>query len=308
MKAHRWIHAVLGVVLLAAVPVRAAREPAVVYPPDLALVLADKVKVFAFVPGKDPVTVTANGMNPATLEGEDFRTAEVALFPGLNVLNAGGKRIRVYSLPNSKMEEFRHSTPQGELVFRAFTLHPALDDGCGGCHAIEKGDLAAKPMKEACYGCHSDFEKAEDGRKVYVHAPVAAGECSACHEVHFGTRPKLQKSEKGCLECHDAFPETGAVHYPVKEGECTACHSPHAGPAPKQLVRHGNALCLGCHRDSHAQHRSGEVKGALTQVPTDFPRNGNDLACVGCHAPHQSAERRLFRKPQGELCQTCHKV
>lgn len=278
------------------------------YPPDLTLVLSDKVKIFAFIPGKDNVIATVNGVNPVGLEGEDFRTAEATLMPGLNIVNAGGKKIRVFSIPNAKMEEFRLPSAGGELVFRSYRLHPALDDGCAGCHVVEGGKIAAKPLKEACYGCHSDFTKADGGKKVFVHKPVADGECAGCHDVHFGTRPKLQKSDKGCLECHDAFPEGRVVHYPVKEGDCKACHSPHAGPAPKQLVRPGNALCLGCHENPHSQHRSTEVKGALTQIPADFPRENDQLSCLGCHQPHQSAERRLFRVNQGELCQTCHRV
>jgi predicted CXXCH cytochrome family protein len=135
---------------------------------------------------------------------------------------------------------------------------------------------------------------------------VASGECTACHDPHFATRPKLQKLEKGCFECHDPFPSEGTVHRPVANGECTACHSPHAGPTPKQLVRSGNALCLGCHKEPHARHRSSLVFGAMTQVPDDFPVERGELSCVGCHVPHQSPHGWLFRKRKVELCKTCH--
>lgn len=278
------------------------------YPPDLTLSAADKITVFAFIPGKDPVTVTVNGINRVNLEGEDFRTAEVPLSPGMNILNIGGKQVRVYDAPKSKMKEFAYSSPRGALTFRSYRLHPALDDGCTGCHGVKDAKLTTKPLKDACYGCHDDFEKADDGKKVFVHPPVAAGECTACHEPHFSALPKLQKSAKGCYGCHDPFPDTGDVHSPVKEGECTGCHSPHAGPAPEQLRRPGNALCLGCHENPHTQHRTTEIKGTLTQIPPDFPTEGDQLSCLGCHRPHQSPERRLFRKSQGALCQTCHRV
>jgi predicted CXXCH cytochrome family protein len=75
-----------------------------------------------------------------------------------------------------------------------------------------------------------------------------------------------------------------------------------------QLVRPGNALCLGCHVQPHARHRSTAILGALTRVPEDFPREGGELACIGCHVPHQSPNARLFKKPQAELCKICHLV
>jgi predicted CXXCH cytochrome family protein len=298
-------------ILLAASPGRAAREPSVLFPPDLTLSLGEKIKVLVFQPGGAvPLPVSVNGIEQPQLEGETFLKGEISLYAGMNIIRVGQKVIRVYLLKNAKMEELRLSgDKEGEmLTYRAFRLHPALDDGCEGCHKVEGDKLAAKDLKEACYGCHNNFEKGEGDKKVYVHAPVAGGECTGCHDPHFSTRAKLQKLEKGCNECHDPFPATGTVHYPVKEKECTGCHSPHAGPAPKQLVRPGNALCLGCHEASHAQHRKAEVKGTLTRIPEDFPRDKDELLCLGCHLPHQSAERRLFRMNQGKLCQTCHKV
>jgi len=295
-------------------PARAAQGPSaleVLYPPDLTFASDPKVKVFAFRGSKgEPVVPVVNGIAAAPLDGETFLKGEVSLFTGLNLLQVGGKNLRVFVLPNAIMNTFRFpSGKEGEdLVFQAFRLHPALDDGCDGCHTLEGGKLKAKEQKEACYGCHNDFSKAEGGKKVFVHAPVAAGECTGCHDPHFATRPKLQKLEKGCLECHDPFQTTGTVHAPVAAGECVACHSPHAGAAPKQLVRPGNALCLGCHKETHDRHRSSVVLGALTRMPTDFPTEGGEISCTGCHAPHQSPNVRLFRKAQDKLCKTCHSM
>jgi predicted CXXCH cytochrome family protein len=208
------------------------------------------------------------------------------------------------------MDSFRFSSAMEgqDLVFRAYRLHPALDDGCEGCHTLEEGKLKAKDQKEACYACHNDFAKAEGGKKVFVHAPVAAGECTACHDPHFATLPKLQKPGKGCLECHDPFPTEGTVHAPVGAGECVACHNPHAGAAKMQLVRPGNALCIGCHKEPHTRHRSSVVLGRMTRVPENFPVERGELSCTGCHVPHQSPNARLFRKPQDDLCRTCHSV
>jgi len=283
----------------------------VLYPPDLTFTSDPKVKIFAFRGSKgDPVAPVVNGKAAAPLDGETFLKGEVSLFTGLNLLQVGDKSLRVFVLPNALMSSFR--SPSGnegqELVFKSYRLHPALDDGCDGCHTLEGGKLKAKDQKEACYACHNDFSKAEGGKKVFLHAPVASGECTSCHDPHFATRPKLQKLEKGCFECHDPFPPNGTVHAPVRAGECIACHSPHAGPAPKQLARAGNALCLGCHKETHTRHRSSAVLGALTRVPENFPVERGELSCTGCHVPHQSPNARLFRKPQDDLCRTCHSV
>jgi len=308
----------LGVLLV--LPAPAADDPKggpappavqLLFPRDLTFSSEPKVPIYAFRPEKgEPVVPVVNGVAGAPLEGETFLKGELTLAAGLTLLQVGGATFRIFLLENARMESFR--LPSGkegeELVFRAYRLHPALGDGCEGCHTVEGGKLGAKDQKEACYACHSDFTKPEGGKKVFVHSPVASGECTGCHDPHFSMRPKLQKLEKGCLECHDPFPTTGAVHRPVGNGECLACHSPHAGAAPKQLVRPGNALCLGCHESTHTRHRSPEVRGTMAKVPDDFPKEAGELACTGCHAPHQSPNARLFRKPGNELCKSCHSL
>jgi predicted CXXCH cytochrome family protein len=309
LKARRWFPA-LPLLLILAAPSLGAEETVILFPPDLTLSLEGEIKIFAYSPGaKTPLPVAVNGIAREPLKGEFFQVGQATLVPGMNILNVGGKRVKVYHLPNTKMEQFRlPGEKEGPpLVFQSYRLHPALDDGCEGCHVIESGKLKARDQKEACYACHDNFGKEEDGKKKYVHTPVAAGECTGCHDPHFSVRPKLQKLEKGCLECHDPFPREGSEHFPVKNGECGVCHSPHAGVAPKQLILTGNSLCLKCHENSHTQHRSAEIrKPATTQIPPDVPRDKENISCVACHLPHQSAERRLFRKSQGELCKTCH--
>lgn len=297
--------------MILSMPTAAAEEPVLLFPPDLTFSPDGSVKIFAFAPGaKAPLPVTVNGIAGETLKGEFFQSGQATLVPGRNILNVGGKRVNIYHVSDAKMEQFRLRTEKEDapLVFQSYRLHPALDDGCEGCHVLADGKLKAKDQKEACYACHDNFEKKEEGKDKYVHGPVAAGECTGCHDPHFSTRPKLLKLEKGCFECHDPFPSEGTVHYPLSNRECTPCHNPHAGPGPKMVEHRGNALCLKCHKDFHTGHRSAEVKKnkEMTQVPPDIPKDKEDLSCLACHVPHQSAERRLFRKNQGELCRTCH--
>ncbi len=296
--------------LVVAVPVRGAGDLALLYPPDLTLATDDKVKIFAFQPGGGvPTYVKLNGKVAAKLEGEEFRKGELPIGQGMNLVEVGGKIVRVFRLAGAKMAEFRLPVDGGQpLVFKSVALHPALDEGCDGCHAVEGVKLVAKEQKAACYACHTDFGAPEEGKQKFLHAPVAAGDCTGCHDPHFSARAKLQKLEKGCFECHDRFPAEGVVHAPVAEGNCKGCHSPHVGPAPKQLLAVGNALCIGCHANPHTQHRSAQVKGKNTLVPDDFPRDKGELSCLGCHRPHQSQERRLFGMSQGALCRTCHPV
>jgi hypothetical protein len=187
-------------VLLVSLPVGASEEVTVLFPPDLTLATESSIQVHAFRPGgESTVGMKVNGQDADPLEGEAFLSGEVALKPGMNTLEIGGKTVRVYHLPKAKKGQFRLAQ-EGEkdpLVFRSYLLHPALEDGCEGCHTAEEGDLGTKDLKEACYECHDDFEKAEEGEKKYVHAPVAEGECTECHDPHYATRPKLQKLEEG---------------------------------------------------------------------------------------------------------------
>jgi predicted CXXCH cytochrome family protein len=241
------------------------------------------------------------------MTGATVQKGEAQLVPGLNRLNIGGRVVRVYYREDSPGGELTVKGGKGEppMVFRSYNLHPAMGDGCGGCHVEEGGKLGRKDQKTACYGCHDDFGKGGKAG-IYLHGPVAAGECTSCHDPHFSARPKLQKSGKGCMECHDAPSGKKIVHAPVRSGQCAGCHDPHAGVAPKQLARHGNSLCTKCHENYHRVHRSAVARGAMTKLPRDVSRDGNDLSCHACHLPHQSDHERLLAKGAPELCHDCH--
>ena len=98
-----------GVALLFAVllvlPARAAQGPSaleVLYPPDLTFTVEPKVKVFAFRGSNgEPVVPVVNGKAAAPLEGESFLKGEVSLSPGFNLLQVGGRNLRVFVLPDT---------------------------------------------------------------------------------------------------------------------------------------------------------------------------------------------------------------
>lgn len=294
---------------LSAVPAFAAGTPVFLFPPDLTLSSDARIKVFVFREGKGPALgLFVNGRQGAPLAGTSFLKGEASLVPGENVIRAGPKKVRVYYLAGPAREKFAAKAAKGKAatVYRSYQLHPALEDGCDGCHVLRDGKLGRKDQKEACYACHEDFGKAAGVEKRYLHEPVANGECTSCHAPHYSALSKLQKDSRGCLACHDPFPAGGSVHGPVRSGRCTACHDPHAGAAPKQLVRGGNALCTGCHREFHSHHRGNAVPGPMTILAPDIPRDEGSLSCLACHAPHQSPRERLLMLAGKELCRRCH--
>ena len=105
-------------------------EVQVLYPPDLTLTSEGTIRVFAFRPKKGGAdNVSVNGISGTPLEGDVFLKGEAKLFTGMNVLQTGGRTIRVFSLPGAKMERFLLPTGREEenLTFQSYRLHPALD-------------------------------------------------------------------------------------------------------------------------------------------------------------------------------------
>jgi predicted CXXCH cytochrome family protein len=172
---------------------QAASVPVVLYPPDLTLSSQPVIPLHAVrEEGKAPIRVTVNGKPIGTMIGASVQKGEAPLVPGLNRLNIGGKPVRVYYRAGSPGGQLAIKGGKGKppMVFRSYYLHPAMEEGCGNCHVDEGGKLRRKDQKTACYGCHDDFGK---GGKpgIFLHAPVAAGECTSCHDPHFSSRSKL---------------------------------------------------------------------------------------------------------------------
>lgn len=162
--------------------------------------------------------------------------------------------------------------------------------------------LGARPgeLRDArCYVCHKKFREALSRGE--AHAPVAEGDCYACHVRHDGewklvlldTVPKL------CLRCHGRTAD-GNLHKPVSEGQCLSCHNPHNSTHPKLLIADAPGLCVRCHKD------------------TARPDSAHAAKCGGCHRGHQSERRSLlwaeypeerridFSEEGYALCFQCH--
>jgi len=149
-------------------------------------------------------------------------------------------------------------------------------------------------QREVCGACH------EREAPVVSHAPVEAGECTACHNPHVARFPALLNDRPGslCATCHDEVLELLArptVHSPVAEGRCADCHQPHGGPNPGLLVEQRPQLCARCHEEI-AEWKARDVQHA------PFAQG----KCQTCHDPHSSDQPGLVLRNGSALCSSCH--
>jgi DmsE family decaheme c-type cytochrome len=86
----------------------------------------------------------------------------------------------------------------------------------------------------ACFKCHAD----KQGPFVFEHAPLKVEGCSACHDPHGSSNPKLLKRSvvaQLCIECHSNVgvvpgeEPSGAAQVPhdlsnPRYRNCTICH------------------------------------------------------------------------------------
>lgn len=170
--------------------------------------------------------------------------------------------------------------------------HPAVDAGCGACHATHKSEPSGKPegifhltapQPDLCLTCH---DAAEAGiQKAHRGQPFARSRCSECHNPHGSDRPKLINNFM-----HAAF-----------EGDsCSTCHTePKPGQAAVELVEGARRkLCLECHAD---------VQESLTRAKVKHPALETDSGCVACHSPHAATYPHQLRRGPAKTCMTCHK-
>jgi len=122
--------------------------------------------------------------------------------------------------------------PKGMVVAVSdyISIHPPFRmHQCLRCHSQEN---QMKPREDdalldVCRDCHAKYFSQEVG-----HAPVIAGECVTCHEMHRSIHPTLLKLPvfETCVDCHDE-PEdlSEEAHSGDQVENCTHCHDPHFG-------------------------------------------------------------------------------
>jgi hypothetical protein len=180
----------------------------------------------------------------------------------------------------------------------AKSVHNAI--GCTGCHSdIDRATHpgSAKPvasarafsiaMSQVCGNCHNDQNRRWSRS---VHAALvrdgnpAAPVCSNCHAPH-----AVMKGEAAslatipCKSCHSAIftAYLASVHGVARSQGvtvaplCFGCHGAHdiAVPSAGQRIRD---VCLGCHTEAAASHRTW-----LPNVDLHFTA----VSCPVCHTP-----------------------
>jgi predicted CXXCH cytochrome family protein len=163
-----------------------------------------------------------------------------------------------------------------------------------------------RDMPDLCFSCHkkTKFLNKE------VHAPVASGNCTGCHNPHGSAFEMILAREypELCYACHSKEKFNKKYVHKIIMHRCS-CHNPHASEHPHLLYSPVFRVCTDCHRAKQSgRHVVTSLPGAKVH-PVDGvpdPRNAKKIiTCTTCHNPHSSEYRNLFPKPR--ICKMCHK-
>ncbi len=160
---------------------------------------------------------------------------------------------------------------------------------CADCHAdAHQGQLAARPDRGACEGCHrvdgfrpSLIGASEHARYAFpLEGRHAAADCRACHQP--GKEPfRFALGKPACSACH-ADPHGGQFAAQAGAGDCGACHDARAF-VPARAFDHAKT--------------GFTLQGAHAKV-----------ACAACHAAVRDAQGRRVTRYTGtpRECAACH--
>lgn len=150
----------------------------------------------------------------------------------------------------------RTPPPKPTLVFHK----PYADKQCQKCHKTRgmfgrfsqkavsislspMGDspgILVVPLKELCVRCHANISLVQTmEEKLWLHAPVATGKCTICHNPHQAPFPSLliKAPQELCSGCHsEGLILKNAVEHNEKK-TCLECHNPHLGKNRLMLAK-----------------------------------------------------------------------
>lgn len=236
----------------------------------------------------------------ATREAKDIHHVRVPLTGGrveIRLLDAVNKaevatRAVTYVPP--------HLLPRDPAEASRAAFHTQeREDLCSGCHRLPESvangrDPSPSSIGEVCLTCHPWGKT-----RTFLHGPVAADLCLACHDPDYAPSRFAQKKDQGagCGGCHAEFAARvlgtrRILHAPVAEGRCTSCHDPHGGQSTAQLRQPLPELCLLCHGDRLA-------------LPVTLHLHGR-LPCTDCHDPHGGRTSLLTESEGSAACAPCH--
>jgi predicted CXXCH cytochrome family protein len=136
----------------------------------------------------------------------------------------------------------------------------------------------------------------------FLHGPVAAGECTVCHDSHGSDYKNLLTDDPNelCFSCHEVteneLQKFQFVHEPMK-GKCDGCHDAHGANNVMMLIDEPPKLCYPCHEDIKKMTETAKYQhSAVTE----------EDGCMHCHTPHASTVKHGLKAPPIELCLACH--
>ncbi len=187
-----------------------------------------------------------------------------------------------------------------------------MGEGCANCHdphAAAGPDLLRDRADHLCMKCHDRPIQANDGRTIadmssvlnrrFLHGPVRAGDCAACHSVHGGQNARLLVKR---------FPDTFYASFDLTNyALCFGCHSDDLVLAEKTDSLTGfrdgdrnlhylhvnrdtkGRTCKTCH-DIHGSDRPDHIasdvpfEGSRWAMPINFSKTDQGGSCSpGCH-------------------------
>ncbi len=182
------------------------------------------------------------------------------------------------------------------------THEPMLSGDCTAGHDPLGGNdiklLKADSANDLCKQCHEDVI----GSKRWVHGPVAAGACAACHAPHASPYPNLLAAQgvELCNSCHVStklqMENLRVVHEPVSR-DCETCHFAHSSDHEMLLKQESQTLCLGCHET---------IKHIVDTATTQHAAVVTDRMCLNCHDAHASDFGAILSNNPMQLCFECH--
>jgi DmsE family decaheme c-type cytochrome len=186
---------------------------------------------------------------------------------------------------------------------------------CEACHGpgeihVETADstkilsfnqLSTNRITEICLTCHARMEE-HSGFASGLHgrSQVSCTDCHRIHETEQSVHLWAERSDQLCLTCHRenlaAFNKPFRHKYQEGAIHCVDCHQPHGGLNPRQVrLANGNEVaCVKCHADKRGpfvfEHAPMRMEG-----------------CIACHEPHGSTNAKLLNRNQVyQLCLECH--
>lgn len=156
-------------------------------------------------------------------------------FDGVDVENDKNETTSDVSINEKSENESNPVTGDSIRVEAYLSIHPAYKKkSCVECHNADYSHRLSQKQPDLCYRCHKKFQDSYN----FLHGPVAAGLCTACHSPHRSKNEKLLKMpmRQSCQYCHHPGDiNKNRAHEKTSHISCLECHHPHGGDTQNLL-------------------------------------------------------------------------